>query len=101
MDGYPTLIYGDGDGTVNLRSLEGCQHWQNLQKQKVFYEPLKNVDHLAILRLVKADEPNYAAYVKEWPKHSWLQKIFHYKDAPSESNKNPLWSRDILYVNDV
>ncbi|XP_024935900.1 group XV phospholipase A2 isoform X2 [Cephus cinctus] len=28
VDGYPQLIPGDGDGTVNLRSLEGCLHWQ-------------------------------------------------------------------------
>lgn len=49
LDGYPTLIYGDGDGTVNLRSLEGCKHWQSLQKQKIFYKELPKVDHLQIL----------------------------------------------------
>lgn len=49
LDGYPTLIYGDGDGTVNKRSLEGCLHWRPLQKQKVFTKELPNVDHLKIL----------------------------------------------------
>lgn len=24
----PSYIYGDGDGTVNLRSLEACAQWQ-------------------------------------------------------------------------
>lgn len=49
LTGYPTLIYGDGDGTVNRRSLEACQHWQTLQKQKVFVHELPKVDHLQIL----------------------------------------------------
>ncbi|CAH1105701.1 unnamed protein product [Psylliodes chrysocephalus] len=49
LDGYPTLIYGDGDGTVNRRSLEGCLHWRSLQKQKVFVQELPKVDHLQIL----------------------------------------------------
>ncbi|CAG9824467.1 unnamed protein product [Phaedon cochleariae] len=49
LDGYPTLIYGDGDGTVNRRSLEGCLHWRTLQKQKVFVKELPKIDHLQIL----------------------------------------------------
>lgn len=49
LDGYPTLIYGDGDGTVNRRSLEGCQHWQSLQKQPIIMKQLPKVDHLQIL----------------------------------------------------
>ncbi|XP_028168991.1 group XV phospholipase A2-like [Ostrinia furnacalis] len=28
LDGYPTLAMGDGDGTVNLRSLSACQFWR-------------------------------------------------------------------------
>ncbi|XP_023023539.2 lysosomal phospholipase A and acyltransferase [Leptinotarsa decemlineata] len=49
LDGYPTLLTGDGDGTVNRRSLEGCIHWQKLQKQKVYVKELPKVDHLQIL----------------------------------------------------
>ncbi|CAG9864368.1 unnamed protein product [Phyllotreta striolata] len=49
LDGYPTLLYGDGDGTVNRRSLEGCLQWRTLQKQKVFVQELPKVDHLQIL----------------------------------------------------
>ncbi|XP_046386151.1 phospholipase A2 group XV-like [Ischnura elegans] len=46
-DGYPNLIYGDGDGTVNRRSLEGCTLWQ--QKNKVYHQPLPDVSHMNIL----------------------------------------------------
>ncbi|XP_028128275.1 phospholipase A2 group XV [Diabrotica virgifera virgifera] len=50
LTGYPTLIYGDGDSTVNRRSLEGCMHWRTLQKQKVYVQELPKVDHLQILQ---------------------------------------------------
>lgn len=50
LDGYPTLINGDGDGTVNRRSLEACVQWTKMQKQKVFYKPLPKVNHMDILR---------------------------------------------------
>lgn len=49
LDGYPTLINGDGDGTVNRRSLEGCLKWETLQKQKVYSKAIPNVDHMKIL----------------------------------------------------
>lgn len=50
LDGYPTLINGDGDGTVNRRSLEGCIRWQSMQKQPVHFLALPKVDHMTILR---------------------------------------------------
>lgn len=53
LDGYPSLIMGNGDGTVNLKSLEGCLLWQNLQQQRIYSVPLPNVDHLGILGDVK------------------------------------------------
>ncbi|KAF5306639.1 hypothetical protein FQA39_LY08828 [Lamprigera yunnana] len=49
LDGYPTLINGDGDGTVNRKSLEGCLLWQKMQKQPVHVLALSNVDHMMIL----------------------------------------------------
>lgn len=49
LDGYPTLLNGDGDGTVNLRSLQGCLNWRTLQKQKIYGRELPKVDHLQIL----------------------------------------------------
>jgi len=50
----PTLIKGDGDGTVNIRSLEGCLRWKKLQNQPVHHKVFEKVDHLSMLRL---DEP--------------------------------------------
>lgn len=47
---YPTLIYGDGDGTVNRRSLEACLYWQKLQKQKIYGQGFPKVDHMNILK---------------------------------------------------
>lgn len=49
LDGYPVLINGDGDGTVNRRSLEGCMLWQRMQEQPVHVVPMSNVDHMQIL----------------------------------------------------
>ncbi|KAL3282550.1 hypothetical protein HHI36_005730 [Cryptolaemus montrouzieri] len=49
LDGYPTLVMGNGDGTVNLRSLEGCLLWRNMQSQNIYSVPLAKVDHLGIL----------------------------------------------------
>ncbi|XP_034946388.1 phospholipase A2 group XV-like [Chelonus insularis] len=50
MNSDPQFILGDGDGTVNLRSLEGCLHWQTKQKQKIYYKTYGSVDHMDILR---------------------------------------------------
>lgn len=47
---YPTLITGDGDGTVNRRSLEACLYWQKLQKQKIYGQGFPKTDHMQILR---------------------------------------------------
>lgn len=44
-DQNPSILVGDGDGTVNLRSLEQCTKWDGVQ-----YETLPNADHLGILR---------------------------------------------------
>lgn len=45
----PNLIYGNGDGTVNSRSLEACVSWKSLQKQNVTAVELVNSDHMGIL----------------------------------------------------
>nr|CAD7586331.1 unnamed protein product [Timema genevievae] len=49
-DGYPGFIYGDGDGTVNKRSLEGCLLWQGQQRQKIYHQTYPTLDHMGILR---------------------------------------------------
>lgn len=59
IEGSPQLIPGDGDGTVNLRSLEGCKYWQNKQKQRVYSQVFPGVNHMDILR-----NSNVLNYVK-------------------------------------
>lgn len=41
----PTVMYGNGDGTVNIRSLEVCKMWSN-----VTVIPLPLARHLEIMR---------------------------------------------------
>lgn len=48
-DGPPVIVGGDGDGTVNLRSLVGCLAWQGKQKHKVYHKMFPGVDHMGIL----------------------------------------------------
>ena len=55
----PTLHKGDGDGTVNIRSLLGCTRWEGQQKQAIHHHVFPKVDHIGIL---KQDET--AEYVK-------------------------------------
>lgn len=45
-----TILKGNGDGTVNWRSLIGCTRWEGKQEQMVHHHVLKGVDHLGILR---------------------------------------------------
>lgn len=51
MDDFPNyspeIVHGDGDGTVNSRSLRGCLSWRN--QQKVYHKEFQNVNHLRIL----------------------------------------------------
>lgn len=49
LDGSPKLITGDGDGTVNIRSLNGCARWRNEQKQKVVTLEIPQAEHMRIL----------------------------------------------------
>ncbi|XP_023333809.1 group XV phospholipase A2 [Eurytemora carolleeae] len=45
-----TILKGNGDGTVNYRSLIGCTRWADQQKQRVTHHEFPGVDHLQILR---------------------------------------------------
>ncbi|TGZ64008.1 hypothetical protein CRM22_006596 [Opisthorchis felineus] len=50
-DEYPTLLTGDGDGTVHLRSLQLCRFWHGAK-----YITLEGAEHLRIVgddRLIK------------------------------------------------
>lgn len=48
-DGDPTVINGDGDGTVNLLSATQCKRWIGQQKQPVNMIELPGNEHVAIL----------------------------------------------------
>jgi len=48
MDVQPKLIQGDGDGTVNTRSLTACQRWQG-QKWNVTLQQFNNTEHVGML----------------------------------------------------
>ena len=50
-DGKATLIMGDGDGTVNERSLAACQIWQTTQKQPIYSRAFPKRDHMAVLKV--------------------------------------------------
>ena len=52
--GSSELIKGDGDGTVNLKSLASCQAWQTQQNEPVTLKTFKNVDHMGLLSNVEA-----------------------------------------------
>ncbi|XP_066249695.1 lysosomal phospholipase A and acyltransferase-like isoform X2 [Euwallacea similis] len=118
LDGTPTLINGDGDGTVNIRSLEGCRQWQTLQKQKIFYQSFPKVDHLAILHsnltlqyvsgLVHSDEPSAKVYIvkSNKPDMLWIKKfMLHQKESSENEITNFSFGNEplgpVLYVNDV
>lgn len=45
----PHFAEGDGDGTVNLQSLEGCLRWKNVQQKSMNYKKFGNIGHLDIL----------------------------------------------------
>ncbi|KAL1512992.1 hypothetical protein ABEB36_002483 [Hypothenemus hampei] len=98
LDGIPTLIYGDGDGTVNIRSLTGCQYWRAIQKQKVFYEAIPNTDHMGVLssnltqqyitRLIQKNEVNLKEYSNDiFSFTQWLTKLFHHVPDNEQSTK--------------
>ncbi|XP_014282231.1 lysosomal phospholipase A and acyltransferase [Halyomorpha halys] len=49
----PLFVYEDGDGTVNIRSLEVCKDWLTKQKQEVHTQGFDGSDHMAILKDVR------------------------------------------------
>jgi len=53
----PTLVQGDGDGTVNIRSLKGCLRWTDQQNAPVHHHVFEGVNHLDMLR---TEEPTTA-----------------------------------------
>lgn len=54
----PELVMGNGDGSVNIRSLEGCTYWRGLQKQPITTLEVPKVEHFEIL-----GNPQIVSYV--------------------------------------
>lgn len=49
-DTQPAVVFGDGDGTVNLRSLLGYRGWIGKQKQPIFRKEVPGSEHVATLK---------------------------------------------------
>ncbi|XP_052865995.1 phospholipase A2 group XV-like [Anopheles cruzii] len=49
LSGTPVLQMGDGDGTVNVRSLEAAKQWANQQRQPIHLKAFPGADHMSIL----------------------------------------------------
>lgn len=48
-DVEPTVVYGDGDGTVNLQSAIQCKQWIGKQTQPVMLQELPGNEHVNML----------------------------------------------------
>ncbi|XP_073883535.1 lysosomal phospholipase A and acyltransferase isoform X27 [Macaca fascicularis] len=48
-DRDPKICFGDGDGTVNLKSALQCQAWQSLQEHQVLLQELPGSEHIEML----------------------------------------------------
>ena len=48
-DNPASLVYGDGDGTVNLASLRLCEKFSKMQKESVSVNVVPGVDHSGML----------------------------------------------------
>lgn len=55
----PEHVYGDGDGTINIRSLKSCLFWKDKQKQQVVYKPFQGIEHSQML-----SDRNVINYIK-------------------------------------
>ena len=49
-DAQPSVIYGDGDGTVNLRSMHGYKRWIGKQKEPISFQEFPGAEHVATLK---------------------------------------------------
>ena len=48
-DTFPKTIFGDGDGTVNIRSLQACHSFVGKQKQQVVIKSFSKAEHMGMV----------------------------------------------------
>lgn len=56
-DYSPQITEDDGDGTVNIRSLQACQLWKDKQEKPIAYQAFSHAEHNGILgdaRLIRS-----------------------------------------------
>lgn len=56
----PDLVMGDGDGSVNIRSLEGCTYWRGLQKKPITTMAVEKQEHFQVL-----GHPRIVSYIRD------------------------------------
>ena len=49
-DSQPEYIYGDGDGSVNVRSLRAPKHWIKNQTHPIYFKELPGIEHNDMLK---------------------------------------------------
>ena len=49
-DTDPTVVYGDGDGTVNINSLKSCEQWKTKQTYPVYSRQVLHVEHVSMAK---------------------------------------------------
>ena len=70
-DFQPTVLHGDGDGTVNLRSLQACREWSNspaTQKHPVVHKVFHRVTHNGMLHDRAVLEYLREVITRDWDK---------------------------------
>ena len=48
--GKPTIVYGDGDGSVNVENSHICHKWKNEQQAPFQFKQFKSVGHIDIIK---------------------------------------------------
>lgn len=95
----PTVVYGDGDGTVNLLSAKQCGRWMGRQKQPVVLKELPGNEHVNMLL-------NYTtvAYIKSVLFSPWYTRLQPYFSQNLERLYNKsieFYNTDLVFLNSL
>ncbi len=77
-DGTPEITNDGGDGTVNLRSLQGCQRFQKMQPQKFTYEVMPKLSHFEMRASRPSSSSTTCRTTSQIFDFSLLKFSFHY-----------------------